>query len=42
MGVVNPRDLAESVGKTPFIFSPWLVDQMDQWIGDYGLDTSVL
>ena len=39
---VNPRDLAESVGKTPFIFSPWLVDQMDQWIGDYGLDTSVL
>jgi isopentenyl-diphosphate delta-isomerase len=33
---VNPQDLAQSVGTTPFIFSPWLVDQMDQWVGNYG------
>jgi len=33
---VDPQDLAQSVGTTPFIFSPWLVDQMDQWVGDYG------
>lgn len=33
---VDPQDLAQSVGTTPFIFSPWLVDQMDQWVGNYG------
>lgn len=33
---VDPQGLAQSVGTTPFIFSPWLVDQMDQWVGNYG------
>lgn len=39
---VNPQALAHSVSQTPFVFSPWLVQQLDQWTSDYGLETSVL
>ena len=38
---VEPSSLQDSVGKTPFVFSPWLVDQLEQWKGPYGFDTSV-
>ena len=38
---VEPSSLRDSVGKTPFVFSPWLVDQLEQWKGAYGFDTSV-
>lgn len=38
---VAPDALRNSVEHTPFAFSPWLVDQMDQWGPAYGFDTSV-
>jgi isopentenyl-diphosphate delta-isomerase len=38
---VEPQDLQSSVGQTPFVFSPWLVDQMNQWGDRYGFETSV-
>jgi isopentenyl-diphosphate Delta-isomerase len=38
---VSPEALADAVAQTPFVFSPWLVDQMAQWGPDYGFDTSV-
>jgi isopentenyl-diphosphate delta-isomerase len=38
---VNPTALANAVADTPFVFSPWLVDQMAQWTKPYGFDTSV-
>jgi isopentenyl-diphosphate delta-isomerase len=39
---VSPQALAQSVSETPFVFSPWLVQQLDEWKSDYGLETSVL
>ena len=38
---VRPDFLATAVARTPFVFSPWLVDQMGQWGPNYGFDTSV-
>jgi isopentenyl-diphosphate Delta-isomerase len=38
---VRPEALASAVATTPFVFSPWLVDQMEQWGPNYGFDTSV-
>lgn len=38
---VRPDALASAVADTPFVFSPWLVDQMAQWTKPYGFDTSV-
>jgi isopentenyl-diphosphate Delta-isomerase len=38
---VNPQSLTQSVSTTPFVFSPWLVEQLEQWTTDYGFDTSV-
>ncbi len=38
---VTPDALASAVMDTPFVFSPWLVDQMAQWSKPYGFDTSV-
>ncbi|MCF8548347.1 MAG: isopentenyl-diphosphate Delta-isomerase [Pontimonas sp.] len=38
---VDPAALHSSVQKTPFAFSPWLVDQMEQWSEPYGFETSV-
>jgi isopentenyl-diphosphate delta-isomerase len=38
---VRPESLASAVAQTPFVFSPWLVDQMEQWGPNYGFDTSV-
>jgi isopentenyl-diphosphate Delta-isomerase len=38
---VEPAALQSSVGQTPFAFSPWLVDQMNQWGDRYGFETSV-
>jgi isopentenyl-diphosphate delta-isomerase len=38
---VNPTALANAVADTPFVFSPWLVDQMAQWTKPYGFDTYV-
>lgn len=38
---VNPAALVRSVENTPFTFSPWLVEQMEQWDGPYGFETSV-
>ena len=38
---VDPEALQGSVRQTPFAFSPWLVDQMNQWGPTYGFDTSV-
>lgn len=38
---VAPDDLATAVATTPFVFSPWLVDQMAQWLPRYGFETSV-
>jgi isopentenyl-diphosphate delta-isomerase len=38
---VRPDSLASAVAQTPFVFSPWLVDQMGQWGPNYGFDTSV-
>lgn len=38
---VSPESLKRAVGETPFVFSPWLVDQMDQWSGDYSFEMSV-
>ena len=38
---VHPEALASAVATTPFVFSPWLVDQMEQWGPNYGFDTSV-
>lgn len=32
---VAPADLFASVSATPFAFSPWLVDQLEQWPGEY-------
>jgi len=37
---VNPSHFKTSVEMTPFAFSPWLVDQMAEWQGHYGLETS--
>ncbi|MDP4633567.1 MAG: isopentenyl-diphosphate Delta-isomerase [Pontimonas sp.] len=38
---VDPGALHSSVHNTPFAFSPWLVDQMEQWSEPYGFETSV-
>lgn len=38
---VAPEALAAAVAATPFAFSPWLVDQMEQWGPNYGFDTSL-
>ena len=38
---VNPSSLQRSIADTPFVFSPWLVDQMNQWEGDYAFEISV-
>lgn len=38
---VSPEALVGAVNQTPFVFSPWLVDQMEQWGPRYGFDTSV-
>ncbi len=38
---VRPSSLASAVAETPFVFSPWLVDQIAQWSTPYGFDTSV-
>jgi isopentenyl-diphosphate delta-isomerase len=38
---VSPEALVTAVTATPFAFSPWLVDQMDQWGPTYGFDTSL-
>lgn len=38
---VEPSALQRSVEQTPFVFSPWLVDQMNQWEDRYGFETSV-
>jgi isopentenyl-diphosphate delta-isomerase len=41
---VSPHDLAQAVTATPFAFSPWLVEQLEQWPGEYQMerpDTSV-
>ena len=38
---LDPRSLQQSVTATPFAFSPWLVDQMEQWGDTYGFETSV-
>lgn len=38
---VAPDALAAAVLSTPFVFSPWLVEQIDQWGQNYGFDTSV-
>jgi isopentenyl-diphosphate Delta-isomerase len=38
---VQPESLANAVAETPFVFSPWLVDQMAQWSRPYGFETSV-
>lgn len=38
---VRPDSLASAVTHTPFVFSPWLVDQMAQWGPNYGFETSV-
>jgi isopentenyl-diphosphate delta-isomerase len=32
---VRPTDLVAAVKATPFAFSPWLVDQLAQWPGEY-------
>jgi isopentenyl-diphosphate delta-isomerase len=37
----NPATIKTAIETVPFVFSPWLVDQMMQWEGLYGLDTSV-
>lgn len=38
---VSPRDLTDSIAHTPFVFSPWLVEQIEQWRGDYAFEMSV-
>lgn len=38
---VSPSSLQRSIADTPFVFSPWLVDQMNQWEGDYAFEISV-
>jgi isopentenyl-diphosphate delta-isomerase len=38
---VDPSALQRSVKSTPFAFSPWLVEQMEQWGATYGFETSV-
>tara|TARA_B100000902_G_scaffold385346_2_gene426595 strand:- start:955 stop:1503 length:549 start_codon:yes stop_codon:yes gene_type:complete len=38
---IAPGSLQKSVQETPFVFSPWLVMQMDQWNTAYGSDTSL-
>jgi isopentenyl-diphosphate delta-isomerase len=38
---VPPEAFASAIVDTPFVFSPWLVDQMAQWPKPYGFDTSV-
>lgn len=38
---VKPSSLQRSIADTPFVFSPWLVDQMNQWEGDYAFEISV-
>ena len=37
----NPSALRISVAATPFVFSPWLVDQMAEWVGPYDSEMSV-
>ena len=37
---VSPRDLAQAVKATPFAFSPWLVEQLEQWPGEYQMELS--
>ena len=32
---VKPHDLMAAVRATPFAFSPWLVEQLEQWPGEY-------
>ncbi len=38
---VEPRALRESVTTTPFVFSPWLVKQLEQWGDGYDFETFV-
>lgn len=38
---VSPRALTDSIAQTPFVFSPWLVEQIEQWRGDYAFEMSV-
>jgi isopentenyldiphosphate isomerase len=38
---VKPESLVSAVTQTPFVFSPWLVDQIEQWGPNYGFVTSV-
>ena len=38
---VKPDSLVSAVTQTPFVFSPWLVDQIEQWGPNYGFVTSV-
>jgi isopentenyl-diphosphate Delta-isomerase len=39
---VKPEALESAISDTPFVFSPWLVDQMAQWQKPYSFETSVL
>ena len=32
---VSPDNLTDSIRHTPFVFSPWLVEQIEQWQGRY-------
>ena len=32
---VSPTSLTDSIEHTPFVFSPWLVEQIEQWQGQY-------
>jgi isopentenyl-diphosphate delta-isomerase len=38
---VDAAAFSSAVHQTPFVFSPWLVEQMAQWGPRYGFDTSV-
>ena len=38
---VEPSHVKNAVADTPFVFSPWLVDQMAAWVGPYASETSV-
>ncbi len=38
---VEPAHVKSAVADTPFVFSPWLVDQMAAWVGPYESETSV-
>jgi len=32
---IKPSELQSAVASAPFAFSPWLVDQLEQWPGNY-------